>query len=232
MKYRFTFNNITFAISNNKIYGHDPFNLYNNITPLMYLVLYAKELDYEDTKLIEFIKKNKKQLNATDYNGITALMISCKHSLNHCTENVVKILINSGANLNTRNNNGWTALMVACGYSNVNIVKYLINAGCDINLKNNQGINAFYISIYINKNSEIVKLLLDTGIDPNEIIDGKCGFEMICNLDDEEIIKYCFTKYKYTEQQLLNCLKLGKHTILLLDYLKKLYYEKIDYIIN
>ena len=97
--------------------------------------------------LIEAVKNNdinrvnsilnngKENINAKDRDGWTALIwASCKGDLE-----IVKLLVESGADIDAKDNDGWTALMRASwrGYSE--IVQYLVEIGADINIKNEDG---------------------------------------------------------------------------------------------
>lgn len=52
---------------------------------------------------------------------------------------VIRRLIEAGADVNARNNDGWTALMKAATVGNIEVVKLLLKAGADINAKNIRG---------------------------------------------------------------------------------------------
>jgi len=52
---------------------------------------------------------------------------------------IVKMLIEAGANINVKDNGGDTALMRASVHGNEDIIKLLIEAGADVNAKDNDG---------------------------------------------------------------------------------------------
>ena len=68
-------------------------------------------------------------------------------AINESNNEVVKNIINNGADLNLRNSDGDTALMSAIYNYNNKITEILINSGADINLQAYDGANAFSYAI-------------------------------------------------------------------------------------
>ena len=82
---------------------------------------------------------------------------------------IVKVLLNHGANINVRDASGWTPLMVAsceCGAATPpdtrDAVKVLLDRGADPNLQNNQGRSALMIAAE-RGNSPAATMLLEHG---------------------------------------------------------------------
>ncbi|MEA5592963.1 ankyrin repeat domain-containing protein [Rivularia sp. UHCC 0363] len=69
--------------------------------------------------------------------GTTALMCIASSFFASNRAEVIKLLVNRGADVNARNDNGETAMIVAC--NNADSVKALIEAGADVNLQDNEG---------------------------------------------------------------------------------------------
>jgi hypothetical protein len=90
--------------------------------------------------------------------GTTPLMIA---SYNRQFE-VVKILIENGANVNSRNFIGQTSLIAACMKDDYQLAQYLIENGANVNLANNKGQTGLtFATRAINK--DIVNMLILAG---------------------------------------------------------------------
>ena len=79
---------------------------------------------------------------------------------------LVKLLLDAGANPNKKDNISYTALIYAVQYGYIEIVQLLLEAGVWVNIQNNIGDTAL-IEASLNGNIEIIELLLATGADPN-----------------------------------------------------------------
>ena len=77
---------------------------------------------------------------------------------------IIKLLLNAGADTNIQNNVGDTALIIAA-YDNIEIVKLLLSVGADINKQNKYGNTALIRVVSNNNNNEITELLLYAGSD-------------------------------------------------------------------
>jgi ankyrin repeat protein len=81
---------------------------------------------------------------------------------------IVKLLVENGADLNLQDSNGITALIHAVLHKNTAIVKYLVESGANIDIQDNETLNAlFYAVLDENPNFTIVKYLVDGGANVN-----------------------------------------------------------------
>ena len=84
---------------------------------------------------------------------------------------IIKYLVENGADINIKYNNGSTVLMKASKSGNYEIVKLLIENGADINDKDNDGntalMSAFSGNYFSRDRLEIVKYLIKSGADIN-----------------------------------------------------------------
>ena len=124
--------------------------------------------------LVNNIYKYKKEINFQNGRRQTSLIIACRNSNTYCDNEIVKLLLENGADPNLKDIDGCTALMKACiyfnNYSNIETVKLLLENGADINLKDYNGYTALMMACkYSNTRSDpkIIKLLLENGADIN-----------------------------------------------------------------
>jgi hypothetical protein len=81
--------------------------------------------------------------------------------------NLLRALLNSGANINTRDDDeGGTALIHAASYGRLPLVKLLLNRGANVNARDNEGESALMSAAYIGE-TEIVRELLNRGANIN-----------------------------------------------------------------
>ena len=90
----------------------------------------------------------------TNYNQWTPLMLAAQTG----TFEMVKYLVDSGADVNATNHKNWTALMQAAAYGTVEMVKYLVEHGADVNATNEDGWSVLQIARN-NEMSELVQYL-------------------------------------------------------------------------
>jgi len=79
---------------------------------------------------------------------------------------IVRILLDNGANINFKDNYGDTALMWASIEGHTDIVQLLLDMGANLYLQNNHGTTAILLASS-NGNTDVVELLLDRGANPN-----------------------------------------------------------------
>ena len=148
----------------------------NGMTPLL-LAFHRPWLNTSDRKeIIALLIEKKANVNAVvanvdsvldDMKGETPLMVASSLGM----EDIVKLLLDHGADINAQTDYGETATMLAVeiGKGNTTIVKLLIDRGANLNLRTKKGSNILLVAI---KNSsgeklETVKILIDRGVDVN-----------------------------------------------------------------
>jgi len=98
----------------------------------------------------------------------------------HKETEIVRLLLDHGANLNYVNSNGINALMQAASFDgNKETVRLLLDRGANPNCRDNKGNTPLILSLtktrdyqlFSKKNEEMVRLLLDRGANPNYVND-------------------------------------------------------------
>ena len=144
------------------------------LTKLMFMVINARY--FSGQQVVDHIAANPLELNKRNKYGHTALFLACRNSSTISSIEIVKVLIQAGANLE-RGPRCRTPLLVACRFSatdsSLETVKVLISAGAKVNTQSHQ---KSPLSVTCNSFSEnwihtleIVKLLISAGADTNKI---------------------------------------------------------------
>ncbi|MDR1385312.1 MAG: ankyrin repeat domain-containing protein [Planctomycetaceae bacterium] len=98
-------------------------------------------------------------------NHWTPLYFAAAHNSN---VDVLKYLVEKGANVNIKTDSGETPLHVAASTnSNVDVLKYLIEKGADVNAKDMMGWTPLHFAAAHNSNVDILKYLVEKGADIN-----------------------------------------------------------------
>ena len=103
---------------------------------------------------------NTSNLNARINNGMSALMVAAVQS----QTDIVKELLNAGADVNLLNNDRNAALWFACICGDTSVIKQLISHDADIDNQNVNGATCLIYAASTGKYS-IVKTLIDAGAD-------------------------------------------------------------------
>ena len=105
-------------------------------------------------------------VNCRDERGRTGLMLACSYN----NTEVVRLLLQSGADPNARSFEDWTALLSSAGDSEVDleIIKLLIEYGAQVNAQNEFETTPLVRACYWTDRTDIVKVLLDAGADINK----------------------------------------------------------------
>ena len=88
------------------------------------------------------------------------------HAACEAAPEVLRHLVEAGADVNARNRFGWTPLMIAAGHGQSDQVRALVDAGAGIGLTSNMGETALHFASQHGQ-SDTVLLLLALGADPS-----------------------------------------------------------------
>jgi len=119
----------------------------------------------QNIELAKFLLKDDLvPLNRRNDYGETPLIRASFHAINNAQ--LVKMLLDAGADPDIQDELGQTALMKAGYTGNIEIVKRLLNAGADPNIQDENGSTVLF-DVINRGHVKVLKLLLRKGINPN-----------------------------------------------------------------
>jgi len=110
----------------------------------------------------QLIAADPSLVNAATERGSTTLLFACVGG----NTDIVRLLLNAGADANAMNDSHYTPLQVAAGRDYVQVMELLIEAGADIEAPNLEGETALHCASN-NGARRAVEFLLDNGADPH-----------------------------------------------------------------
>lgn len=129
----------------------------------------------EDPTIIKLLIEYGAKVNEINEDGYSALLIAAQYN---SSPTIISLLINSGARFkifHIYDADGRyvqvSALMVACQYNNYEVIKKLITLGDDVVFNDNLGINALFIAAAHNSDVNVIKLLLQNGLELDKSVD-------------------------------------------------------------
>lgn len=194
----------------------------------------------------EILINSGADVNFCNITKITPLHWLCTYNIYVNNIDIIKVIIDKGADVNKQNSIQQTPLhIISTTYNNTkekdraNIIEMLINAGSNVNIQDKDGdtpLMKFYAAVQrpSKEKTNLAKLFLNANTNMNLLNSyAENGLIFMCKYTentDNEIIKYCFDKPEYcTEENIMKCLKLGRHQKMLLKYLELLYYRKLGF---
>jgi len=132
-----------------------------NKSPENLLIRSAAEGNIEK---VVFLLKEGVSVEAKDDLGYTALMKAASNG----QDDIVNLLLERKANVNAITVFGTTALMQAAWNGHVKVVKLLLENNADIHMQGAGGWNVLFFAVSSpQSNPEIVRFLLEKGLNPN-----------------------------------------------------------------
>ena len=118
-------------------------------------------------KIFQLLVEHGADVNACNDKGETTLSLVCGKYHDGYAEDIVRMLLDSGADIHSTAVFGDTALLRAAGEGSCRIMQVLIEYGADCHVRNNYGRSALSTTIALDclQSGETVSLLLDLGVD-------------------------------------------------------------------
>lgn len=116
-------------------------------------------VEKNDYEMVEFLLEKNINVNDTTSTGLTALMLAKELE-------IIKLLVENGADINAKDNQGWTALTYFLSNNTLEQLEYLFSKGGNINTKTNAGYNLLYYAI-LNGSLETIEFLIKKNIQFN-----------------------------------------------------------------
>ncbi|AVL94163.1 putative ankyrin repeat protein [Megavirus vitis] len=143
-------------------------------TNIVNLVLSRQKIDYVEN-IRYFCERNPENIDDPSALGWSALMYACYISTNKFIHDIIRILIDYGANVNFKDNMfNVTPLMLACNVAsksgNNEIIKLLLERGAQINVQDKNGNTALMHACILSNeynNLNIIKFIIENGADIN-----------------------------------------------------------------
>jgi ankyrin repeat protein len=193
------------------------------LTPLHYAIKFAKTDILTLIEIIEIFIKNGADINKlTNNESMTLLHYAVYY---HMNIDIIKFLINKGANINAVGRSGKTIINDAISNNDLKTVKLLIENGVDLNLPDYIGFKPLHramLNYTLDRSNTmiLIKTLIENGVDLNKInLNGKTLFydAILMNID-ETIINYFIKKGANVNlvdnhgiNSLMYCLLTGMH---------------------
>lgn len=134
---------------------------------------------------------NKDDLNEKNPCGYIPLHFAIQRG---CNAEVVKLLVDAGADVNLKNSEGNTSIHMAFDVTDEEIIKLLCDCGADVSIENNEGSTAMEVCIYSDDfkcSVNMAKMFFDAGGDVNrKTIDGETLLHLAAAGCEEDLVRY------------------------------------------
>jgi len=112
------------------------------------------------SKVVAFLLKNGANINDKDVRDTidqTPLIVAAQGGC----KDIVKMLLQAGADIHHRNDQGETALISAAQEGHNEVVQILLEAGSNVNQENADGETALDLAVRLKQNKDLINLLLE-----------------------------------------------------------------------
>jgi ankyrin repeat protein len=108
--------------------------------------------------VVAFLLENGANINDKEYRDLIDQSPLIIAAFNGCTD-IVRMLLDAGADIGHRNDQGENALISASQEGNIDVVKVLLDAGADKNQPNADGETPLELAIRLKQKKELINLL-------------------------------------------------------------------------
>lgn len=146
--------------------------------------LFMEAINDGNLKLVKHFLERGVDVNATDENGFTPLMMAASED----QPEIAQLLIDKGAKVNFVNAQGWTALTEAADEGALATAKVLLNAGADAHLKIKNDASPIRMAAS-EGHTQILQLLIDKGAKLSTITEGQLPLHAAAEEGQLEVVK-------------------------------------------
>ena len=118
----------------------------------------------DNVEVAKFFVSKGLNVNARDRFGNTPLYMAAWYNKNI---EVIQFLIAEGADINAKTADGESMLHAAAHGGNSESAKFFISKGLNVNARDNEGNTPLHWAARVNKNADVVKILVSAGADVN-----------------------------------------------------------------
>jgi len=119
----------------------------------------------KNKEFIKLMNQNLHLLNGKYKNGESFLFSAIGARKEYSNMEIIRYLVEVGADVNDHDRCGFTPLFAACLYGQLDIVKYLVESGADINKKTDKGSSPILFAAKSQDAYKIVRYLVENGAD-------------------------------------------------------------------
>jgi len=143
---------------------------------------------FKNDNLVKYLIDNAIETKNTE--NLKLIHFICRYS----TPELIKYIIDKGANTECSDNNGWKPIHYICRYSTPELIKYIIDKGANTECCTNDGWKPIHIICRLST-PELIKYIIDKGVDLEcADIYGWKPIHIICRLSTPELLKYIIDK--------------------------------------
>lgn len=153
------------------------------------IIFYA--INKRNLDIVEYLLKYK-NINIKDEKGFTLLHYAACYD----DPNIIKFLLDKGANLESKSLTGGTPLMTSVYFGRIKIIKYLLDKGANIKAFDNAYTDTYFLALQSpNLNKEVLDLLIKYGAKVDRPYLGTSVVQILLEKDRLDILEHLIKKH-------------------------------------